>query len=76
MTRSSTVNMAAENSDDPPSVLQSPAQPRHHFPGFEVERVRPNRHLKWWMVRENRDRFGGLGVDYTGARAFASVATA
>jgi hypothetical protein len=63
MTRSSTVNMAAENSDDPPGVLQSPAQPRHYIPGFEVERVRPHRNLKWRMVRENRNGFGALAVD-------------
>jgi hypothetical protein len=63
MTRSSKVNMAAENSDDPPGVLQSPAQPRHYIPAFEVERVRPHRNLKWRMVRENRNGFGGLAVD-------------
>ena len=63
MTLSSTVNMAAEDGDDPPGVLQSPAQPRHDLRGFEVERVRPHRNLKRRMVRENRNRLGGLGVD-------------
>ena len=63
MARSSTVNMAAENSDDPPGMLQGPAQPRHYIPGFEVERVRSHRNLKRWMVRENRNGFGGLAVD-------------
>jgi hypothetical protein len=63
MTRSSTVNMAAENSDDPPGAPQSPAQPRHYIPGLEVERVRPHRNLKWRMVCENRDGFGGLATD-------------
>ena len=63
MTRSSTVNMAAENADDPPGVLQGPAQPRHYLRCFEVERVRPHRNLKRRMVRENRNRLGGLGID-------------
>ena len=62
MTPGSTVNMAAENSDDPPGVLQGPAQPRHYIPAFEVEPVRPHRNLKWWMVRKNRDGFGGLAA--------------
>ena len=63
MTRSSTVNMAAENSHDPPGVLQGPAQPRHYIPAFEVEPVRPHHNLKWWMVRKNRDGFGGLAAE-------------
>ena len=63
MTRSRTVNMAAENSDDPPGVQQGLAQPRHHLRRFEMERVRPHRHLKRRMVRKNRNRLGGLGID-------------
>ena len=63
MTRSSTVNMAAENGDDPPGMLQSLAQPRHYFRCFEVKPVRPHRNLKRRMVRENRNRLGGLGID-------------
>ena len=55
--------MATENGDDPPGVLQSPAQPRHHLRCFEVEPIRPHCNLKWRMVRENRNRLGGLGVD-------------
>ena len=57
------MNMAAENGDDPPRVLQCPAQSRHDLRCFEVERVRPHRNLKRWMVRENRNRLGGLGID-------------
>ncbi len=64
MTLSSTMNMAAENGDDPPGVLQSPAEPRHDSRGFEVERVRAYRNLKWRMVRENGNRFAGLGIDH------------
>ena len=63
LTRSSTVNVAAENGDDPPGVLQSPAQPRHYLRCFEVERVRPYHNLKRRMVRENGNRLGGLGID-------------
>ena len=63
MTRSSTVNVAAENGDDSPGVLQSPAQPRHYLRCFEVERVRPHHDLKRRMVSENRNRLGGLGID-------------
>jgi hypothetical protein len=62
--RSSTVHMAAENSDHPPGVLQSPPQPRHDFRCFEVERMRPHHHRKWRMVREHRNRLGGVGVDH------------
>jgi hypothetical protein len=39
MTGNSTVNMAAENSGDPPGVLQSLAQSRHEMPGLKVDRV-------------------------------------
>lgn len=60
MTRSSTVNVAAENSDDPPRMLQGPVQPRHDILRFEVEAIRPHHHLKWRMVRENGNGFGGL----------------
>ena len=60
MTRSSTVNVAAENSDDPPRMLQGPVQPRHDILRFEVEAVRPHHHFKWRMVRENGNGFGGL----------------
>ena len=63
MTRSSAMNMAAENGDDPPRVLQSPTQPRRRLRCFEVEPIRPHRNLKWRMVHENRDRLRGLGVD-------------
>ena len=63
MTRSGTVNMAAEDGDDPPGVLQSLTQPRHHLRRFEIERVGPHRNIKRRMVRENRDRLGGLGID-------------
>ncbi len=64
MTLSSTMNMAAENGDDPPGVLQSPTESRHHSRRFEVERVRAYRNLKWRMVRENSNRFAGLGIDH------------
>jgi len=63
MTLGSTVNMAAENGDDPTGVLQGPAQPRHDLRRFEVERVRSHRDLERRMVRENRDRRSGLGID-------------
>jgi hypothetical protein len=46
MTRSSTVNMAAEDGDDPPGVLQSPAKLRHHLRRLKVKRVRPHRNQK------------------------------
>ena len=62
-TLSSTMNMAAENGDNPPGVLQSPAQPRHRLRCFEVEPIRPHCNFKWRMVRENRNRLGGVGVD-------------
>ena len=63
MTRSGTVNMAAEDGDDPAGVLQSLAQPRHHLRRFEIEGVRPHRNLERRMVRENRNRPCGLGID-------------
>src|SRR5262249_35267640 len=63
MTRRSTVNMAAENGDDPPGVLQGQAQPRHYLRCFEVEWVRPDFDLKRRMVRENGNRLCGLGID-------------
>ena len=37
MTRRSAVNMAAENSDDPPGVLQGLAQRSHHLRRFEMD---------------------------------------
>ncbi len=64
MTGSSTVNMAAEDGDDPPGVLQGAAELGHCLRRFEVERLRPHRNLKGRMMRENRNRFGGLGVDH------------
>jgi hypothetical protein len=63
MTRSSTVNVAAENGNDSPGVLQSPAQPRHCLRCFEVEPIRPHHDLERRMVRENPNRLGGLGID-------------
>ena len=36
------MNVAAENGDDPPGVLQSLAQPRHRLRCFEVEPIRPH----------------------------------
>ena len=57
------MNVAAENGDDPPGVLQSLAEPRHHIRCFEVEPIRPHCNFKWRMVRENRNRLGSLGVD-------------
>ncbi len=63
MTRSSTVNVTAENGSDSPGVLQSPTQPRHYLRCFEVERVRPHHDFKRRMVSENRNRLGGLGID-------------
>ena len=36
------MNVAAENGDDPPGVLQSLAEPRHHIRCFEVEPIRPH----------------------------------
>ena len=63
MTNSSTVNMTAENGDNPPGVLQGQAQPGHYLRCIEVERVRPHRNLKRRMVRENGNRLGGLGID-------------
>ena len=62
VTLGSTMNMAAENSNDPPGVLQSSAQPRYYLRCLEVDPVRPHHHLKWRMVRENRNRFAGLSV--------------
>ena len=63
MTRGGTVNMAAENCDDPPGMLQGPAQIQHDFPGLEVKPLRPHGHLEWRVVGKYRDGFGGLGVD-------------
>ena len=63
MTRSSTMNMAAENGGGPPGVLQCSAQPRHNLKCFEVEPVRTHLNLKWRMVREKRNWLGGLGID-------------
>src|SRR5262249_17216048 len=63
ITRSSTMNVAAENGHDPPGVLQSLAEPRHRIRCLEVEPIRPHQNLKWRMVGENRNRLGGLGVD-------------
>ena len=65
-TCNSTMNMAAENGDDPPGALQSPAHPRQDLRRFEVQPIRPYRNLEWWMVRENRNRLGGLGIDQVG----------
>ena len=59
-TRNSTMNMATENGDDPPGVLQRPAHPRHYRWCLEVEPIRPHRNLKWRMVRKNRNRLSGL----------------
>ena len=64
MTLGSTVNMAAENGDHPPGMLQRPAELRHRLPRFEVDPVRPHHDLEWRMVRQDRDRLGGLGVDH------------
>ncbi len=63
MTRSSAMNMAAENGDDALGVLQGPAQPQHDLRCFEVKRVRPYRNLKRRMVRENRNGLGGFDID-------------
>ena len=63
MTRGGTVNMPAESGNDPPGVLQSPAQPPHYLRCFEVKPVRPHCNLKWRMVGENRNRLGGLRID-------------
>ena len=63
MARGPTVNMAAENGDDPPGVLQGLAQPRQHLRCFEIERVRPHRDLERRMMRENRNGLGGFGID-------------
>ena len=57
------VGVAAENTDDPPGVLQDPAQPRHYFRCFEVEPLRPYRNFERRMVCKNRYRLGGLGID-------------
>ena len=57
------MNVAAENGDDPPGVLQSLAEPRHRIRCLEVEPIRPHCNFKWRMVRENRNGFGGVGVD-------------
>jgi hypothetical protein len=57
------MDMAAENPDHPAAALQSLAQARHAFPAVEMKAVRPNRHLKRWVVSENRDGFIRLGVD-------------
>ena len=62
-TRNRTMNMAAENTDHPSGVLQSLPQPRHYLRSLEVEPVGPHHNLKRRMVRENRDRLGGLGID-------------
>jgi hypothetical protein len=64
VTRSSTVNMTAENGDDPPGMLQSPAKHRHYLWRLKVERVWPYLNFKGWVVRENRNRFGDLQIDH------------
>ena len=53
-----TVHMAAENGRHPPGLLHGLAEPRHHLRCLEVQPLRPHRHLKRRMVRENRNRFG------------------
>ena len=63
MTGRGPMNMAAKDGNDPPGVLQSPAQPRHFLRCFEMEPLRPQHNLKGRMVRENCDRLGGLGID-------------
>lgn len=57
------MNMAAENGNHPPGMLQSLAQPRHRFQCFEMKPVRPNGHFERRMVRENRNWLFALGID-------------
>ena len=41
MTLSGTMNMTAENGDDPSGVLQGPLESRQRLRCFEVEPIRP-----------------------------------
>ena len=56
VTRGSSVNMAAENGDHSPGVLQCLPKPRHYLRRFEVETVRPDHNLKRRMMAEHCDR--------------------
>jgi hypothetical protein len=57
-----TVDMSAENRGNPPGVLQNPLQPRHDFPCFEVQRIRPHRNLEWRVVGEHCTIAVGAGL--------------
>jgi hypothetical protein len=56
--------MATEDGDDPAGMLQGPAKLRHSLRRFEVDGIRAHRDLKGRMMRENRNRSRGLGVDH------------
>ena len=64
MTCRTAMNMAAENRNDPPGMLQGTAQFRHDLPGFKVNRIRPYQDFKWRMVSKNRNRLGCIRVDH------------
>ena len=64
VTRGSSVNMAAENGDHSPGVLQCLPKPRHYLQRFEVEAIRPDHNLKRRVMAEDCDWLGPAGVDH------------
>src|SRR5215471_12622345 len=57
------MHMTAEDGDYLVAALQSLTQPRHAVRRLEMEALGANHHLERWMMGENRDRFGLVGVN-------------
>jgi len=62
MAFSGAMNVTAENSGDPPRVLQSAAQSLHDLRFFEVQPLGPDHDFERRMVCENRNRLAYLGI--------------